>query len=97
MIRITKDTLRQLNATSGKLDKDTGQIIIGFVGRLEMSDRLYHGEIHYRDACDKPPAETVSIQSILSPGKPLPPATHHKTVASKKQSADAGDTNKTEK
>jgi hypothetical protein len=68
MIRITKDVLRQLNAAAGKLDTDTGQVVAGFVGRLEMVDGLYHGEIHYADAGDDPPTDTVSIQSIITPG-----------------------------
>jgi len=67
MIRITKDTLRQLNDEAGKLDMDTGCVFVGFVGRLEMSDGLYHGELRYADVGDKPPEDTVSIQSILEP------------------------------
>jgi len=68
MIRITKDVLRQLNAAVGKLDVDSGQVVDGFIGCLEMSDRLYHGEIHFSPPGDDPPEDTVSIQSILSPG-----------------------------
>jgi hypothetical protein len=70
MIRITKDTLRELNAAVGKLDVDTGQVFTGFIGRLEMADGLYHGELHYADAGDEPPDETVSIQAIVSPDIP---------------------------
>lgn len=67
MLRITKDTLRRLNAAIGKLDKDTGQVVVGFIGSLDMSDGLYHGDMHYEEAGDEPLADTVSIQSILSP------------------------------
>ena len=67
MIRITKPTLRLLNAAVGKLDVDTGKVFAGFVGRLEMADRMYCGELHYTDVGDKPPEEEVSIQTILSP------------------------------
>jgi hypothetical protein len=67
MLRITKNTVRQLNAAVGKLDVDTGQVFAGFVGRLEMADRLYHGELCYTEVGDEPPEEEVSIQSILSP------------------------------
>ena len=70
MIRITKNTLRQLNAAIGKLDTDSGQIFAGFVGRLEMVDRLYHGELRFRPVEDKPPSELVSIQHILTPAAP---------------------------
>lgn len=67
MIRITKDVLRQLNAAVGKLDTDSGKVFKGFIGRLHMSDRLYHGDVSYTDVGDDPPKDTVSIQSILSP------------------------------
>ncbi len=65
MIRITKATLRQLNAAVGKLDTDSGQVFRGFVGRLEMSDGLYHGELQYTAVGEEPPKDTVSIQAIL--------------------------------
>lgn len=67
MIRITKDTLRQLNAAAGKLDSDSGCVFLGFTGRLEMSDRLYHGDLHYQVVGESPPEDTISIQTILSP------------------------------
>ena len=67
MVHITKPTLRLLNAAVGKLDVDKGQVFAGFVGRIHMADRLYHGELHYTDVGDKPPEEEVSIQAILSP------------------------------
>lgn len=67
MIAITKDTLKQLNAAVGKLDTDTEKTFVGFVGALDMSDRLYHGELRYQDPGDDPPTETVSIKDILSP------------------------------
>lgn len=70
MIAITKDTLRQLNAAVGKLDTDSGQVFVGFVGRLEMADRLYHGELRFEPAGDDLPSESVSIQSILTPAMP---------------------------
>ncbi len=65
MLRITKDTLRQLNVAAGKLNTDSGEVFLGFVGRLEMSDRLYHGELRFEVAGDDPPEDTVSIQAIL--------------------------------
>ena len=65
MVRITKDVLRQLNAAVEKLDADSGKVFLGFVGRLEMSDRLYHGDLRYADVGEDPPEDTVSIQSIL--------------------------------
>ena len=67
MLRITKDTLRRLNAAIGKLDKDSGRVVVGFIGSLDMSDRLYHGDIRYEEVGDEPPVDTVSIRSILSP------------------------------
>jgi len=65
MIAITKKTLRQLNAATGKLDVDSEQVFVGFVGRLHMSDRLYYGELRFSPAGDDPPEDIVSIQSIL--------------------------------
>jgi len=67
MLRITKDTLRHLNAAIGKLDVDSNQIFTGFVGRLEMSDRLYHGDLHYAAQSEGTTPDTVSLQSILAP------------------------------
>ena len=67
MIRVTKGTLRQLNAAAGKLDTDSGEVFLGFVGRLEKSDGLYHGDVKLAEAGDDPPEETVSLQKILSP------------------------------
>lgn len=66
MPSITKDTLRKLNAAVGRLDVDSGQVFAGFVGRLDMSDRLYHGELRYSDPGDNLPEETVSVQAILA-------------------------------
>lgn len=71
MIQITKDTLRQLNAAVGKLDSDCGQVFAGFIGALNMADRLYHGELRHEEPGDDPPEATVSIKKILSPMKPL--------------------------
>jgi len=68
LIHITKDTLRQINAAAGCMDEDTGKLVTGFVGRLEMSDGLYHGEIQYADAGEGTSPETVSIQQILETG-----------------------------
>lgn len=73
MIRITKDTLRQLNAAIGKLDTDTKQVFDGFVGALYMSDGLYHGELRYSEPGDDPPKDTASIHAIVTPIK-LPSA-----------------------
>jgi hypothetical protein len=67
MILVTKDVIRKLNSAVGKLDTDSGKRFLGFVGRLEMSDRLYHGELRYAEVGDDPPRDTVSIQTILSP------------------------------
>lgn len=67
MLRVTKDILRQLNAAAGKFDVDTGRIFVGFVGRLEMADGLYYGELRHKDAGDDPPDDTISLQSILPP------------------------------
>jgi len=67
MVRITKPTLRQLNAAVGKLDVDTGKVFTGFIGRLHMDDHLWHGELHYTEVGDEPPEEEVSIQAILAP------------------------------
>lgn len=75
MLCITKDTLRQLNAATGKLDSDSGLVFLGFVGRLEMSDGLYHGDARYEEAGDDPPKEFVSIATLLSPNPPDPPET----------------------
>jgi len=69
MIRVTKDVLRQLNAAAGKLDTDSGKVFEQFIGRFDMSDRLFHGELHFADAGDEPPEEKVSIQTIISPAE----------------------------
>jgi len=74
MIRITKNVLRQLNDAAGKLDADTGDVFLGFIGRLEMSDGLYHGDVIYADVGEDPPKDTVSIKTILSPAKSVKPA-----------------------
>lgn len=66
MIRVTKDVLRKLNATVGKLDTDSGQVFVGFIGRLERGDGLYHGDVHFEDPDDVPPQGTVSVQAILN-------------------------------
>lgn len=78
MIQITKDTLRQLNAAVGKLDTDSGEVFSGFIGRFHMSDRLFHGELHFADVGEEPPKEKVSIQIILSPDSSAKPAKHAK-------------------
>ena len=65
MLCVTKDILRQLNAAVGKLDVDTGEVVKGFIGRLEMSDGLYHGVVWYETAGENPPQDTVSITSII--------------------------------
>jgi hypothetical protein len=67
MLRITKDKLKQLNAEVGKLDQDSGKVFTGFVGRLHMDDRLYHGELRYEDAGETPPSASVSLKAILTP------------------------------
>ncbi len=74
MVRITKAVLRQLNAAVGKLDSDSGKVFSGFIGRFHMSDRLFHGELHFADVGDEPPKEKVSIQTILSPATAAKPA-----------------------
>lgn len=84
MIRVTKDVLRQLNAAVGKLDTDSGKVFLGFVGRLHMSDRLYHGDVRYAEVGDDSPKDTVSIQTILSP------ATAAKPTKSAKPAKPAG-------
>ena len=70
MLRITKDVLRQLNAAIGKLDSDSGEVFAGFVGRREIGDCLYHGELRYSPPGDDPPKETCSIKAITAPAKP---------------------------
>lgn len=67
LIQITKDTLRQLNAAAGKLDVDSGQVFVGFVGRRHKEDGFYHGELRFEDPGESSPQETTSIQTILSP------------------------------
>jgi hypothetical protein len=74
MIRVTKNVLKQLNAAVGKLDTDSGRVFLGFIGRLHMSDRLYHGDVRYADVGEDPPSDTVSIQAILSPDSSAKPA-----------------------
>lgn len=77
---ITKSTLRKLNEVVGKLDRDSGQVVTGFVGRLDMSDGLYHGEIHYTEVGDEPPEDVVSIRAILSPDMAAIPANSGNTI-----------------
>ena len=84
MIAITKDVLRTLNAAAGKLDTDSGEVFEGFVGRLEMSDRLYHGELRYTPAGSDPPKETCSIKAISAPAKPAKPSKPAKPAESAK-------------
>ena len=67
MLTIDKETLRLLNAATGKLDTDTGFVFAGFVGALNAQDSLYHGELRYEDVGTDPPEATVSIESILAP------------------------------
>jgi hypothetical protein len=80
MVQITKAVLRQLNAAVGKLDTDSGKVFSGFIGRYHMTDRLFHGELHFADAGDEPPKEKVSIQTILSPDSSGKPAKAAKAV-----------------
>ena len=92
MIRITKPTVRLLNAAVGKLDVDTGQVFTGFIGRLHIDDRLWHGELHYADVGDEPPADEVSIKSILSPDGAVPEdEAAIQTVSSPAEYADDSD------
>ena len=67
MIAITKDVLRTLNAEAGKLDTDSGMVFGGFVGRFNMTDRLFHGELRFTDPGDDPPKGTVSVKAIIKP------------------------------
>lgn len=89
MVQITKDVLRQLNAAVGKLDTDSGKVFDGFVGRLHMSDRLYHGEVRYADVGEDPPKDTVSIQAILSQDSSAKPVKHAKPDKSLKSAKPA--------
>ena len=74
MIKITKDTLRKLNAVVGFIDSDTGSVFEGFQGRLEMSDRLYHGELVFSDPSEEYiPDGTVSIKSLVPESTTLQP------------------------
>lgn len=84
MIQITKDVLRQLNAAVGKLDSDSGKVFSCFIGRFHMSDRLFHGELHFANVDVEPPEEKVSIQAILSPDSSAKPAKHAKSARSAK-------------
>ena len=54
-MQVTKDTLKLLNAAAGKLDSDSGKVFAGFIGRLHMDDRLYHGVLTFTDAGETPP------------------------------------------
>lgn len=77
MVRITKDVLRKLNAAGGKLDTDSGKVFLRFTGRMETSDRLFHGELSYAEVGEDKPEDTVSIKAILSldsSAKPAKPA-----------------------
>ena len=74
MVCISKDVLRKLNAAVGNLDSDSGKVFVGFIGRFDMSDRLFHGELHFADVGDEPPNEKVSIETILSPATAAKPA-----------------------
>ncbi|MBC8869195.1 MAG: hypothetical protein H8E44_07245 [Planctomycetes bacterium] len=67
MLRITKDTLRQLGEAKGKLDLDSGQVFVGFVGRIDLADKMYVGEVHFSAPGEEPPADSISIGAILEP------------------------------
>ena len=70
-MRITKDTLKAIQAARGLLDTDSGQVVRGFVGRLDMSDRLYVGDVQFDDVdADDPPAFEVSISQIVGGVEP---------------------------
>lgn len=70
MLRITKDTLRQLGEAKGKLDLDSGQVFQGFVGRIDLADKMYVGEIYFATPGEEPPTDSISISAILSPEIP---------------------------
>ena len=67
-VAITKATLRELNAVRGQLDLDSGLVFDQFIGRLDMRDGLYHGELMYSPPPVPYPAdaEVVSISDILT-------------------------------
>ena len=64
-VTIGKPVLRELNQAVGKYDTDTGMVFRGFVGRLEMADRLYHGTLNFETASDERPESVVSINAIM--------------------------------
>lgn len=85
MIRITKDVLRKLNAAVGKLDLDSGKVFVNFIGRFDMSDRLFHGVVNYAEVGEDKPKDTVSIKSILSSTSPVKPAKSSKPAKADKE------------
>ena len=42
-------------------------MFLGFVGRLDLADNLYHGELRFGQPGDEPPEKTASIKTILPP------------------------------
>jgi len=69
-VRITKDQLRAIQAARGALDTDSGRVVRRFVGRLDMADGLYVGQVEFDDVGDDPPAERVSIETIVGGVEP---------------------------
>jgi hypothetical protein len=84
MIRITKDVLIKVQAERGKLDTDSGKVFEQFIGAFDMSDRLFHGELHFSDVGEEPPKEKVSLQAIISPATAAKPTKSAKPVRSVK-------------
>ena len=67
-VAIKKSALRELNKARGSLNLDSGQVFVQFIGTLDISDGLYHGEIIYADPGNTAPEKAVSINDILTKG-----------------------------
>lgn len=68
-VAITKEQLKKLNAKAGCLERDSGQVFVQFVGRLDESNGLYHGTIELATADAEQTYEFFSLSEILTEAK----------------------------
>jgi hypothetical protein len=73
-LSIDKNTLVALNQHRGELDKGSGKVFVGFVGAMNIDDRLFHGVANLQDApSDDEQRKSFSLSAIVArKSKPLP-------------------------
>lgn len=70
-VAVTKSQLQELNEHRGQLDTDSGQVFVGFVGRLHTDDGLYHGELNLTEPTTGESYERFNLVHVLD-GRPEP-------------------------